>query len=629
MTAVEAPGRLTNDDKPRSALSVSDLRVTAVAGDQRRTIVTSFDLELAPGETVGIVGESGSGKTMTARAMIGLAPPGMSATGSVRVGTHELVGMRERDLGRIRGTEISMVLQDPFTMLDPMVRCGKQIAESLAPETPKSARRDEVARRLAEVGIADPRVGDRYPFQLSGGMLQRIGLACALARDPAILIADEPTTGLDVTTQAKILELLNSLQRSRGMALVFITHDLGVAFSTCDRITVMYAGSILESGPAETIAHDPRHPYTRSLLLSEPRIDARTDRLHSVPGSVPSPDAVADRCPFYERCEFALPACLTPVTALPAGYEHLSACIRADEIHDRLAAPHHPTPVTVRSVSSPPPEPTRETSASGALLQVDDLQKTFRHSSRGMTTDVTALAGVSLEVWTGETVGLVGESGSGKTTLGRCVVGLERADSGTVCIDDNDMAVLQRNRRSARRLAPTLAQMVFQDPYSSLNPSLTIGSTLGEVVRVHSGRGSHVKAEVARLLEQVGLSERHARRKPSAMSGGERQRVAIARALAVQPKLLVLDESVSALDVTVKAQIMDLLQRLRRELGLSYLFITHDLAVVRQMADRVYVMHRGSIVESGPVESVIDNPSDAYTQLLRQSVLNVHEQRKG
>jgi peptide/nickel transport system ATP-binding protein len=594
-------------------LTVSNLRIHSRIGGKSRTIVSGIDLALARGETIGIVGESGSGKSMTARALIGLLPAGVFAEGHVEYEGRDLLELPERALRKLRGSELGLVFQDPFTMLNPILRCGRHIDEQLRDERGRrlgrAERRNEAVRRLAEVGIRDAGVAERYPFELSGGMRQRVGIAAALARDPKILIADEPSTALDVTTQREILALIKSVQVSRGMGLIMITHDLRVAFAMCDRIYVLYAGSLLEVAPAAAVEEEPLHPYTLGLLLSEPPGDRRLAHLHSIEGAVPAPDDVAGRCPFSARCSWTADECLagpTPLRSLAEG--RATACVRIDKIRpemrvERLEASQR---AHVEAVSG----------ASSALVHVADLRKTFITGQR----QVDALAGVSIEVGEGESVGLVGESGSGKTTLGRCIVGLETPTSGTITIDGIEAAdytqLSTRDRAAVRRSV----QIVFQDPYSSLNPVRTIGSALQQAVLVAEPGARGVSGQVADLLRTVGLPPEYAARKPVALSGGERQRVAIARALAVKPRLLICDEPVSALDVSVQAQILNLFATLRHEFGMSYLFITHDLAVVRQIVERVYVLYRGAVVEAGPVDTVLGRPSHEYTQKLVDSI---------
>lgn len=614
-------------DSGTPALDIQDLSMVFDAPDGPRTILDSVSFTLGVGETIGIVGESGSGKSMTMRAIMQLLPPRVTTTGSIMWQGRDLCNTSQKEMRAIRGRGISLLLQDPFTMLNPLIRCGEHIAEGLRlgslKGASKKAVRDETIKRLAEVGIRDAGVAERYPFQLSGGMRQRVALAAALARDPEILIADEPSTALDVTTQAEILDLLRSLQVSRQMSLILITHDLRVAFSICDRVYVLYAGSVLESGPAAMVAELARHPYTLGLLMSDPPLDRRAAVLTAIDGSVPPPDSVRGQCTFAARCQWARPECIAgrPPLKLVAP-DQFSACIRLDEIEPEMRAMRAQT-------SGATPELSKIESKETPLLTVRGLEKTYPPSRRGLK-PVLALGGVNIEVGVNESVGLVGESGSGKTTLGRCIVGLEVPTAGTIDVAGiaaHDPAVLTAGmRRSLRRTA----QIVFQDPYSSLDPRQTVSAALTETMRVSRTMSEKsMPQRVDELLEIVGLPISYRSRLPKALSGGERQRVAIARALAVDPRILVCDEPVSALDVSVQAQMLNLLRSLQERLGISYLFITHDLAVVRQVVDRVYVMHKGVIVEQGPVAHVLDNPQDEYTKRLVASIprnpFDIHE----
>jgi oligopeptide/dipeptide ABC transporter ATP-binding protein len=601
--------------QPEPLLRVRDLQIAYAGPGVRREIVSRMDFEVAKGETIAIVGESGSGKSLSARAVIRLLPTGIEASGEVAFDGRELLTLREREMRGIRGRRISLIFQDPFTMLNPVMRCGDQVVEALVtthgPRLHGRAKRDEAQRRLAEVGITDASVADRFPFQLSGGMRQRVAIAAALAGNPELMIADEPSTALDVTTQAEILELLKSIQAARGMGLVLITHDLRVAFSVAERIYVLYAGSLLEIASAAALEHEPLHPYSLGLLLAEPPVDKRQAALLAIEGSVPAPEDVAGRCSFEPRCRWASAICAEGEPPLrEVRSERFSACVRLDEIQDEMRAIHHAASAAVPFVAA-------ERVATAPILSVRDLHKVFVGR---LGQEVHALQGVSLEVERNESVGLVGESGSGKTTLGRCVVGLETADSGSIEIEGHDASDYARLTRAERLARRRVAQIVFQDPYSSLDATQTVGSTLREVLRLHAARRDGIEQRVGELLDLVGLPRGYARRRPAALSGGERQRVAIARALAVDPRLLVCDEPVSALDVSVQAQVLNLFRALREEFGLSYLFITHDLAVVRQVVDRVYVLYRGEIVEQGPVDRVLDAPQHEYTAHLIASI---------
>jgi len=568
-----------------------------------RVLVSGVDLALAPGESLAIVGESGSGKTLTARSLLALLPPGLVTAGHVEVaGT---VVSDDPGLARpLRGRRIALLMQDPFTMLNPLRRVGAQLADGMPRDVRRNRRRrrEEVARRLEEVGLSAD-VADRYPIQLSGGMRQRVGIAAALVSDPEVLVADEPTTALDVTTQREILRLVRRIQQDRGMSFVLITHDLRVAFSMCDRVMVMYAGRVLEVGPTTEVQGDPRHPYTAALLDAEPPVDERLATLPAPPGSVPAHDDVVDRCPFADRCAHVTAACTAgPPPRLDVGPGHVSACLRTRELG--------PLRGDRGEVLAPPPVADAVTDR--PLLRVTGLGKAFHGSA------APALEAVDLHVSRGETVGLVGESGSGKTTLARCVVGLETPTAGTIELAERSFSSWADLDAGETGRLRGVVQMVFQDPYSSLHPVRAVGSTLADSLAAF-GR-PHGAADVAALLELVGLTPAHARRRPAALSGGERQRVAIARALAAEPELLVCDESVSALDVSVQAQVLDLLARLVRELDMALLFVTHDLAVVRQATQRVYVLRGGRCVEAGATAQVLDDPQHEYTQALLEAV---------
>ncbi|MFK3967934.1 ABC transporter ATP-binding protein [Ensifer adhaerens] len=578
-------------------------------------ITAPLDIVVERGDTIAIVGESGSGKSLTARAIAGLMPPGIVATGAVTLDGIPLMRLAEREFRKIRGSRVSMLMQNPFTMLNPLMRSGDHVDEMLRdrPEfASRAARADEVKRRLAEVGIVDEDVARRMPFQLSGGMCQRVALAAALARDPELLIADEPSTALDATTQSDIIELLRRVQRERRMSLILITHNLRLAFSTCRRIYVLYAGSILEVGDAATVERRPFHPYTLGLLLSEPPINVRVTRLAAIRGSVPQAADVADSCGFANRCDWAKDICRTGKPSLAArDANRFTACIRQEEIQGEIdtlrMAAHSVVPTTPRRGE-----------AAGALVRVDALVKTFVVKR---SRPICAIKDVSLHIMPGESVGLVGESGSGKTTLARCLVGLETPTAGEILIDGfaaTDFGAMAKVDRA--RVRRTI-QMIFQDPYSTLNPRHSVGQALGEALGASAGATSPATPErIASLLAEVGLSAAYATRRPESLSGGERQRVAIARALAVKPVILVCDEPVSALDVSVQAQVLNLFRRLQAEHQLSYLFITHDLAVIRQIAERIYVLYLGEIVEEGPTERVIGNPQHPYTRRLVDSI---------
>ncbi|MFE9858037.1 ABC transporter ATP-binding protein [Streptomyces sp. NPDC005780] len=611
-------------------LAVDGLRVAATAAPGGPVpILEGISLEVGRGECIGIVGESGSGKSLAMRAVAGLLPSGTGVTGgSVRIDGREVLGLSPREHHALRGRRVTLLMQDPFTMLHPQLTCGRQIADGLRDlgggrklRRAKAARRAEVERRLAEVGLG-PDVADRYPHELSGGMRQRVAAAAALAGDPELLIADEPTTALDAASQGAVLDLLRGLQRSRHMGLVLITHDLRVAFSACDRVYVLYAGQVLEHGSSQELESRPLHPYTAGLLASEPSVHERFAELPAIPGSVPAPGSRGPGCPFADRCAHAAPVCRSEPVELPApvgagaadGTGRSSACVRMPEIGGALAAP------SARTAAEPAAVPGRGPGAEpapDAALVATSVNRTFR-SSAG---DHAALLDVSLTVPRNTVVALVGESGSGKTTLARIAVGLETFDGGAVSVGGIALPTGRRPTTADRRRLAEQVQIVFQDPYSSLNPLRTVGATLREALAAAAGgRGRGDAPGVDDLLAQVGLPGAYASRRPAALSGGERQRVALARALAARPHLLICDEAVAALDVSVQAQLLNLLVTLQREEGFAVLFITHDLGVVRQIADLVAVMHRGRIVEQGVAAQVLDAPQHPWTRRMIAAV---------
>lgn len=602
-------------------LAVEGLRLAATASGTPVPLLDGVSLTVGRGESVAIVGESGSGKSLTMRAAMGLLPDGVEVTGgTVRLDGTDLGTLPPRERAALRGHRMSLLLQDPFTMLHPQLTCGRQIADGLRPgfaapgggRARRAAVRAEVVRRLAEVGL-DAAVADRHPHELSGGMRQRVATAAALAGDPDLLIADEPTTALDAANRRAVLDLLGELRARRGMGLVLVTHDLRAAFSAGDRVHVLYAGQILEQGPAARLQTGPGHPYTAALLAAEPSLTERYAELPALPGSVPPPGSRGSGCPFADRCPHTADLCrttpllATPVPGAPQDPPHLTACLRAAELGPGLA-PVRRTVVERGGEEEGDPEPAPEQAA----LHLRGLHRVFR-SPAG---DHTALHEVDLTVRRGQIVALAGESGSGKTTLARIAAGLESADRGTCVVGGVPLTAGRRPTTAERRRLASRVQIVFQDPYSSLNPLRDVGATLREALTATRGRlpRAEADAEVARLLDQVRLPASYARRRPAALSGGERQRVAVARALAARPELLICDEAVAALDVSVQAQLLSLLGQLRDSEGFAVLFITHDLAVVRQLADRAVVMHRGRVVEQGPAARVLDRPEHPWTR---------------
>jgi peptide/nickel transport system ATP-binding protein len=595
--------------EPLLRLDGLDVRFDTPTGDVHA--VRGMSYEVAPGECLVVVGESGSGKSVSALAVLGLLPAHQATvTGSARFEGRELLGMPERELRRIRGGQIGMVFQDPQSSLNPVLTIGRQLAEGLGFHAGlRGAAADaRVVELLQLVGIPDARRRvDDYPHQFSGGMRQRVMLAMAVSCNPRLLIADEPTTALDVTIQAQMLELLRRLGQELSTALVLITHDLGVAAGFADRIAVAYAGRIVETGPATEVLAEPRHPYTGGLLASLPRIDQpRTARLKPIEGAPPTLSGDVVGCPFRPRCALAVVRCATEEPPLrDVASARRAACWLERPAIDASLAP----PATAAAVAA--------AASTAPLLEVHDLRVWFPlHTGvlRRRTGWVRAVDGVDLRIDRRETLGLVGESGSGKSTLARAVARLLPTTSGRIALDGRDLLELRASElRGERRRF----QYVFQDPLASLNPRQTAGAIVAEPLLVHHLMSRReAAARVADLLAQVGLDAAIARRYAHEMSGGQRQRIAIARALALEPDLIICDEPVTALDVSVQAQVVNLLRSLQDDLGLSYLFIAHDLSVVRHLAHRVAVMYLGHIVETAPVEALFTQPLHPYTHAL-------------
>jgi peptide/nickel transport system ATP-binding protein len=628
-TGLKQPGPKQPGPNGAPLLEVSDLSVYAGSAAAPRGLVRDVSFELGRGSSLAIVGESGSGKTMTARSIVGVLPEGVWARGDVRFSGTSLIGTNERAMRELRGTRIGMVLQDPFTALNPLQTIGESLRESL-PKVKgrrRAATRAEVGNRLREVGLDGEVVARRYPFQLSGGMRQRVAIAAALCGDPELLIADEPTTALDVTTQAEVLALLEQLQRHRGMALLLITHNLRVAFSVAERVLVMYAGSVVEESPSADLTRAAGHPYSLGLLRADPPVTFLAAQLNAIPGSVPSADSVADQCAFADRCDWRAGVCTAKRPSLESlGENRWSSCVRIAEIRDEMWQRQKELFIPAELAHRDEPE---EVPAPTAVLSIVGLSKSYSTSSLVSSAQTTlALKDVSFEIADGESLGLVGETGSGKTTLARCILGLSAASSGSIVLGGIDVTRRDKLTKAQRQQVVRLVQVVFQDPYSSLNPMLSIGTALGEAVSAR-GDASDVRGEVADLLRMVGLPASYAGRRPVALSGGERQRAAIARALAIRPRLLICDEPVAALDVSVQAQILELLRAIRSERGASMLFITHDLAVVRQMTDRLVVLRHGEVVESGETQAVLDAPSHPYTIGLVESIPTLPAEQPG
>ena len=631
-------------------LSVRGLTVTFVGSGRPVPAVRGIDFDVHADEVLGIVGESGSGKSVTSLAISGLLDETAQVQGSIRLAGVEVTTLDPESLRQMRGRDVGMVFQDPTTTLNPVLPIGRQVIEGQVAhgQVSRGQARSRAVELLREVDIPDPegRV-DQFPHQFSGGMRQRAVIAMAMAGKPRLIIADEPTTALDVTVQAQVLSVLARRQRDTGAAVILITHDLGVVAEVAHRVVVMYGGRIVESGPVQDIFRQPRHPYTAGLLRSVPRIDTVDERLVPIPGQPPSPAQLPSGCSFHPRCAIGRerPLCAQQTPALhdvgeadEVGGQHASACHYADEVADLMrpaetagTGAHAPTPVKptqVReSAQQGPAAVARSASTIDAatiqqpLLEVERLQVFFPVKAgllRRRVGWVRAVDGVSLSVRAGETVGLVGESGCGKTTTGRAIMGLVPISNGAVRFDGRDITHLGSSEmRKVRRNM----QYIFQDPYSSLNPIKTVGEIVAEPLRIHGlYDGAGGARWVSELFDLVGLPASMMNRFPQEFSGGQRQRIGIARALALKPRLLILDEPVAALDVSIQAQVINLLQDLQRELSLAYLFIAHDLSVVRHISNRVAVMYLGRIVEESDRTSLYEHPTHPYTQSLLSAV---------
>ena len=593
-------------------LSVNGLVVEFETPRGRVKAVDGVSWDVAPGEIVALVGESGCGKSVTALSILQLlpVPAARIVAGSLTFDGEDLLEVGPARMRSLRGRAIAMVFQEPMTSLNPVLTIGQQIAEPLIQhlELSQRAARERSLELLSEVGITDAehRLG-QYPHQLSGGMRQRVMIAIGLSCRPKLLIADEPTTALDVTVQAQILELMKNLARRHGIALVLITHNLGIVARHVDRVNVMYAGRVVERGTVKELFARPLHPYTKGLLAAVPRLDEpRRQRMATIEGLPPDLSLPLEGCRFAPRCGWRRPECAVDPKLLPHGPRGEEvACHRAKEIA-LGAAPDMSQHADVASTA-----PLRVSQGTRKLLSLKALHKRF-DLAHGRS--VQAVQDVSFEVGPGETVGLVGESGCGKSTVGRMILRLTDATSGDIRFGDISVrAASGRALRDYRREA----QVVFQDPYSSLNPRMTVGQILAEPIQVHRlAPRRDIPGRVASLLDRVGLPSRMFERYPHQLSGGQRQRVGIARALAMEPSFIVLDEPVSALDVCVQGQIVNLLADLQAQLGLSYLFIAHDLAVVRHLSHRVIVMYLGRVMETGSRDALYAEPLHPYTLAL-------------
>ena len=629
-------------------IQVHDLSVelTTEAGIARA--VDALSLSIDRGETFALVGESGCGKSMTAMALMRLLPDnGAVVNGRVQLRDLELLSLSESQMQSVRGRRLAIVFQEPATSLNPVMTVGKQIIEVIERHTDVkgAAAREKALEWLERVGLPEPRRRlDAYPFELSGGQIQRVMIALALAAEPDLLIADEPTTALDVTIQAQILDLMKSLQQERGMAILLITHDLAVVSDMAHQVALMYAGQIVELASVKDFFKNPGHPYAQLLLQALPGEDRRHQSLAAIEGSVPELTHQFLGCRFASRCPWVQDGCTQQDLALTdhaapadetgvAASRHLVRCARAGQIDfaaDAIASPAgRPVGSTsvVSTVASDADSPATSSSGqglSGELLRVQDLTVRYRLGGGFFERQryFDAVRGISFDLPQGQTLALVGESGCGKTTTGKAIMnilGSKAAVGGQILLNGTDLVIA--NKQELHQARQTV-QIIFQNPFSSLNPRQRIREVLEEGMRsLHPEWSADERAmKLMRLIESVGLNPKALDRYPHEFSGGQRQRIAIARALAVEPKLIVCDEPTSALDVSVQAQILNLLRSLQRELSVSYLFITHNIGVVSYLSDRVAVMHEGQIVESGSVDQVLGSPQMPYTKTLLSAV---------
>ncbi len=607
-------------------LEIKNLRLGYQAANQLLLAVDGISLAISRGETFALLGESGCGKSATAQGLMRLLPAaGRIVGGEVWLDGEELLGLPEAAMRQLRGRRMAMIFQEPATSLNPVLTVGRQIGEVLERHLGLRgpAARARMLELLRQVGIADPeRRLDEYPFQLSGGMKQRVMIAIALAGEPELLIADEPTTALDVTVQAQILDLLKQLQAERGMGILLITHDLGVVARMAHRIGVMYAGELVEVARREDFFSQPRHPYTQALFAALPDAARRGQRLLTIPGQVPALAAMPAGCRFADRCAQVMPHCrsqspawreLTPGHALRCHWQGGASVALHEAAQD--------IPALTKAAAAP-------------VLQVENLKVHFpirKGFFQRTVGHVFAVDGVSMQILPGRTLAVVGESGCGKTTIGKALLQLIAPTAGTITLAGRAQrtpaaAGKAKDRHAARRAM----QMIFQDPFASLNPRMRIGEIIREGMQALGMAAQADEAALVALLAQVGLPAEALLRYPHEFSGGQRQRIAIARALAVQPEVLICDEPTSALDVSVQAQILNLLKTLQAELGIAYLFITHNFAVVEYLAHDIAVMYLGRIVEQGRAEDILASPQHPYTQALLSAVPEprLHSQRQ-
>jgi peptide/nickel transport system ATP-binding protein len=600
-------------------LSVRDLHITYGTGPGRVRAVRGVSFDIMPGEVLGVVGESGCGKSTVAFASMGYVAPGGSVTrGQILYQGQDLAAMKAVDLQRLRGNEIAMVFQNPLTSLNPSMTVGDQVIEVVQTHrrVSESQARERAIELFESVHLPSPEdVLERYPHQMSGGQQQRVVIAMGLACDPNLLIMDEPTTGLDVTTEATILDLIDELKDKINAAILYITHNLGVIARVADRVVVMYAGEVAETAPVGELFANPRHPYSTGLIGAVPDVTKVGLPLRPIAGQLPRPGEYPRGCAFSPRCSYAREICTQEHPDLfQIAEDHQSRCFFWEEVDRSKEIPPHTF------------ESNGHVQSDETVLEVRDLKKHYVQPLGILPWSkhkrvVRAVDGVSLELAEGETLGIVGESGCGKTTLSSSIVGLQEPTSGEMELDGRPLAPTVKQRSKAHRRE---VQIVFQNPDSSLNPAHTVFDIISRPLRLFRGdavRGKgRLREEAVKILESVNLHESYLSRFPSQLSGGEKQRVGIARALAANPRVIVLDEPVSALDVSVQATVLNLLKRLQNESGYSYLFVSHDLGVVNYLAHRVLVMYLGHVMEIGPTQRVFQPPYHPYTEALTSAI---------
>jgi peptide/nickel transport system ATP-binding protein len=606
-------------------LTIEDLQTEIRLRSATVHALDGVSLTVEAGECLGIVGESGSGKTMTALSIMQLLPPGGHIVGGkITLGDQVISSLSDDGMRHVRGNEVGMIFQDPMTSLNPTMTIGDQIAETVLLHRGADAKTAR-ARAIEVLGLVGmPRPAERvsnYPHQLSGGMRQRVMIAMALACEPKLLIADEPTTALDVTIQKQILELIDDLRQRLGMAVILVTHDLGVIAGRADRAAVMYAGKVVETTTTARLFANPRHPYTEALFGALPEKAAdQTERLYSIPGMPPDLTQPPPGCRFAARCRYVQDSCREKEPKLEGDtWDHVYRCFFpvGNAGDDDVVAEHHETAVVRERLERAAVPQDGE-----ALLRVGGLIKNFSVTSGAVLQrkigEVSAVADVSFAIRPGATFGVVGESGCGKTTIGRLIAGLEKANGGSIVLDGEDLVKL--NKRERRRRAPKV-QLMFQDSYASMDPRMRVGPILREPLSIQNvGSRADQHKKIAAILDEVGLPRAAVDRYPHEFSGGQRQRLGLARALILSPKLVVADEPVSALDVSIQAQILNLMLDLQRDLGLTYLFISHDLSVVRYLSENIGVMYLGKLVETGPADDVYYRPIHPYTRGLIDTV---------